>query len=320
MEATRTGWAMTSIGVARTKCSTAMGPPGTEDEIDEDVIVVGLEQPAFRRRRRSHPCLDEGGERALRILLADVEVDVVVGRRPAARPGREAAADQCGDDGLVERSARALHRVDQPGKALARCVSHAASYPGARSPNLESGYPGTMDETTIRIAAAGDLHCAEPLRERIERAFRNVAYEADVILLAGDLTTQGEPEQALVLADACRGLEIPVVAVLGNHDYHADRCAEVKAILEAAGITILDRSHAVVEVGGLDVGIVGCKGFIRRLPGAEITDFGERLLRDVYRETGEEVLASRGRPRGDLRLPPPDRAPPLRSDRGHARR
>ncbi len=123
------------------------------------------------------------------------------------------------------------------------------------------------------------------------RAFRNVESEADLILLAGDLTTRGEPEQALVLADACRELSIPVVAVLGNHDYHAGQCVELRAMLEAAGIIVLDRSHTVIEVRGLDVGVVGCKGFIGGFPGAEITDFGESLLREVYRETGDEVDA-----------------------------
>lgn len=148
-----------------------------------------------------------------------------------------------------------------------------------------------MEDLPIRLAAAGDLHCAESLRDRIVRAFHNIEPEADLILLAGDLTTRGEPEQALVLADACRGLSIPVVAVLGNHDYHAGQCVELKAMLEAAGITVLDRSHTVIEVRGLDVGVVGCKGFIGGFPGAEITDFGESLLRQVYRETGEEVEA-----------------------------
>ncbi len=148
-----------------------------------------------------------------------------------------------------------------------------------------------MEELPIRLAAAGDLHCAEPLRDRIVRAFRNVESEADLILLAGDLTTRGEPDQALVLADACRELSVPVVAVLGNHDYHAGQCVELRAMLEAAGIIVLDRSHTVIEVRGLDVGVVGCKGFIGGFPGAEITDFGESLLRQVYRETGEEVEA-----------------------------
>jgi predicted MPP superfamily phosphohydrolase len=71
----------------------------------------------------------------------------------------------------------------------------------------------------VRIAAAGDIHCSEPLREHITHAFAAVAESAELILLAGDLTTHGEPEQAVVLADACRALQIPVVAVLGNHDY-----------------------------------------------------------------------------------------------------
>ncbi len=148
-----------------------------------------------------------------------------------------------------------------------------------------------MDEMPIRVGAAADLHCSEELRERIARSFQGVQTEVDLILLAGDLTTHGEPEQALVLADACRALQVPVIAVLGNHDHHADRCGELTEVLTGAGIVVLDRSHTVVEVEGLDVGVVGCKGFVGGFPGAEITDFGEPLLRRVYRETGDEVAA-----------------------------
>jgi Icc-related predicted phosphoesterase len=144
---------------------------------------------------------------------------------------------------------------------------------------------------TIRVAAAGDIHCAEPLRERIARAFSDLRGRADVVLLAGDLTTHGEPEEAAVLADACRGLDIPVYAVLGNHDYHVNRCDEVIAVLEDAGITVLQRSYAVHEVGGLELGIVGGKGFVGGFPGAELPDFGEPLLREVYAETTREVEA-----------------------------
>jgi Icc-related predicted phosphoesterase len=144
---------------------------------------------------------------------------------------------------------------------------------------------------TIRVAAAGDIHCSEPLRERIAHAFEAIAQAADVVLLAGDLTTHGEPEQAAVLADACRQLEIPVYAVLGNHDYHANRCDAVVATLEEAGISVLERDYAVHEVGGLELGIVGCKGFVGGFPGAELPDFGEPLLREVYAETTREVDA-----------------------------
>jgi len=148
-----------------------------------------------------------------------------------------------------------------------------------------------VDEQPIRLAAAGDLHCTEALRDRIVRSFSAVEAEADLILLAGDLTAQGEPEQAQVLADACRPLEAPVLAVLGNHDHHAGRCGEITERLEDAGIVVLDRSHTVLEIGDIDVGIVGCKGFVGGFPGAEITDFGESLLRQVYHETTDEVAA-----------------------------
>ena len=144
---------------------------------------------------------------------------------------------------------------------------------------------------SIRVAAAGDIHCAEPLRERIARAFADVQGQADVVLLAGDLTTHGEPEEAGVLADACRGLELPVYAVLGNHDFHANRCDEVIAVLEEAGIRMLQRGYAVHEVAGLELGIVGAKGFVGGFPGAELPDFGEPLLREVYAETTREVEA-----------------------------
>jgi len=113
----------------------------------------------------------------------------------------------------------------------------------------------------------------------------------DVVLLAGDLTTHGEPEEAAVLADACRPLTVPVYAVLGNHDYHADRCDEVIPVLEEAGINVLQRSFAVLEVRGLELGIVGGKGFVGGFPGAELPDFGEPLLREVYAETTREVEA-----------------------------
>ena len=143
----------------------------------------------------------------------------------------------------------------------------------------------------IRVAAAGDIHCSEPLREHIARAFGDARGQGDLVLLAGDLTTHGEPEQAAVLADACRGLEIPVLAVLGNHDFHANRCDEVCAVLADGGIQVLQRGFAVHEVGGVEVGIVGCKGFVGGFPGAELPDFGEPLLREVYAETTREVTA-----------------------------
>ena len=143
----------------------------------------------------------------------------------------------------------------------------------------------------MRIAAAGDVHCSPERRGEIEASFERIAGEADLVLLAGDLTTQGEPEEAAVLAEACRELAIPVIAVLGNHDWHADRCDEVVAVLEGAGVTVLSRAWTVCELDGTQVGIVGTKGFVGGFPDSALPDFGEPVLRRVYAETSAEVTA-----------------------------
>jgi Icc-related predicted phosphoesterase len=143
----------------------------------------------------------------------------------------------------------------------------------------------------LRIAAAGDLHCAETRREEIRQAMQSLNGVADLVLLCGDLTNHGEPAQGAVLADACAELDMPVYAVLGNHDWHANRRDELVEVLENGGIRVLDRDWVVCEAGGLEVGLVGVKGFVGGFPGSHLPDFGEPLLRDVYRQTSEEVEA-----------------------------
>lgn len=151
-----------------------------------------------------------------------------------------------------------------------------------------------MDENRtrcLRIAAAGDLHCSEHRREEVARAFEQLHGAADVVLLCGDLTTHGEPEQGAVLADAAARIDVPVFAVLGNHDWHANRRDELVQALHAGGIRVLDRDWVVCEAGGLELGVVGVKGFVGGFPGSHLPDFGEPLLRQVYRETSREVAA-----------------------------
>ena len=143
----------------------------------------------------------------------------------------------------------------------------------------------------VRIAAAGDVHASELTRDRIRAAFDDVQRESDLVLLAGDLTTTGEPEQAAVLADACRGSTVPVCAILGNHDLHAGRGDEVAAVLREAGVEMLDGAAKVCDVGGAEVGVVGAKGFVGGFPGSALPDFGEPLLRRAYAETTAEVEA-----------------------------
>jgi uncharacterized protein len=145
--------------------------------------------------------------------------------------------------------------------------------------------------TTIRVAAAGDIHCDASSGAAVQEAFAALEGNADVILLAGDLTTHGEPAQAAVLADACRDLPVPVAAVLGNHDHHAGRADELVAVLSEAGIDVVDRGHAIYAVAGCQVGIAGAKGFVGGFHGLGLPDFGEPSLRAIYAETGAETDA-----------------------------
>ena len=143
----------------------------------------------------------------------------------------------------------------------------------------------------IRIAATGDIHCSEENRAHVAAAFSEIAGHVDAILIAGDLTTFGEPEQAEVLADACRAVQVQVVAVLGNHDWHANRASEIVEVLAAAGIAVLDRDWKVLDCGGTTLGVVGTKGFVGGFPDATLTDFGEPIMRAIYAETTDEVDA-----------------------------
>jgi uncharacterized protein len=148
-----------------------------------------------------------------------------------------------------------------------------------------------MTETSVRVAAAGDIHCSERNRDAIAAAFEAVAAKVDLILLAGDLTTHGEPEQAQVLADAVSGIDADVVAVLGNHDLHAGRREELVEALREARIELLDRTHTTRTVDGCEVGIAGVKGFVGGFRGLGLPDFGEPSLRGIYAETTAEVEA-----------------------------
>jgi uncharacterized protein len=144
-------------------------------------------------------------------------------------------------------------------------------------------------DALVRVAAAGDVHCSPENRDAVLTAFDAIESAADVILLAGDLTTHGEPEQAEVLAEACRGMDTPVVAVLGNHDYHANRADEVTEVLRGAGICVLERSHTTLR--GCGIGVAGTKGFVGGFRGLGLPDFGEPSLRSIYAETTAEVEA-----------------------------
>ena len=143
----------------------------------------------------------------------------------------------------------------------------------------------------LRIAAAGDMHCQPSRAAEAAAAFAGLRGRIDLLLLAGDLTTHGQPEQARVLADACRDLDVPIYAVWGNHDWQCGQIAEIQPMLQDAGITLLERESATVSIGSTEVGVVGLKGFVGGFPGSHLPDFGEPLLRALYAETTRDVEA-----------------------------
>ena len=159
----------------------------------------------------------------------------------------------------------------------------------------ESGEPPghREDECAVRIAATGDIHLGRPGdEERWAAAFAELRDRVDLVLLAGDLTTHGEPEQAAMVARAVGALEgVAVLAVLGNHDWHSNRRDDVVAALTEGGIDVLERDHRILELCGTEVGVAGTKGFAGGFDGAHIPDFGEPILREVYAESIREAEA-----------------------------
>lgn len=143
----------------------------------------------------------------------------------------------------------------------------------------------------LRIAAAGDIHCRDATRDRVFAAFSRLDDVADLALLAGDLTSHGTADEAEILCEAAERTSIPIFAVLGNHDWHADQAAAITTRLREAGICLLERQATVCQAQGIEVGIVGAKGFVGGFAPRNLPDFGEPSLRAVYAETTAEVEA-----------------------------
>ena len=137
----------------------------------------------------------------------------------------------------------------------------------------------------IRIAACADVHFGVDSAGSLRPQLEQLAGRADVLLVGGDLTKRGGAEEGAVIAQELLDLPIPVVAVLGNHDYHSDEQDTVRALMEDAGVTMLEGESTVVDVGGVRVGIAGTKGFGGGFAGASGTDFGEPEMKAFVRHT-----------------------------------
>jgi Icc-related predicted phosphoesterase len=137
----------------------------------------------------------------------------------------------------------------------------------------------------MRIAAVGDLHVGHDSAGSLAEGFAGLADHADLLLLAGDLTTLGDAAQAEILVRELGAPTVPVISVLGNHDHHGGEPHAVRRVLERGGVTVLERESTVVEIDGCRVGVVGAKGFGGGFIGASVTEFGEAEMKAFARTT-----------------------------------
>jgi Icc-related predicted phosphoesterase len=140
----------------------------------------------------------------------------------------------------------------------------------------------------VRIAAVGDTHLGRAAYgPPIQTLFGQVAELADVLALCGDLTDRGEPEEGRQLARVLAGVGVPVVAVLGNHDYESGKVPELSRILSEAGVQVLDGGDAA-EIHG--IGFAGVKGFAGGFGRRALGPWGEETIKLFVREAVEEAL------------------------------
>lgn len=139
---------------------------------------------------------------------------------------------------------------------------------------------------TVRIAAISDVHCTKTSQGTLQPFFARVAERADVIVLCGDLTDYGLPEEGRVLARELGGVRAPIVAVLGNHDYESGQEGELCAILADAGVVLLDGES--YETHG--VGFAGVKGFAGGFGRGTLGAWGEPAVKQFVSEAMQEAL------------------------------
>ncbi len=145
-----------------------------------------------------------------------------------------------------------------------------------------------MNNTTekVRIAAVADIHCTKTSQGILQPFFSGIAQNADVLLLCGDNTDTGLPEEARILVKELAAIKIPVVGVLGNHDYESDKQDEVNQILCDAGVTMLNGDDCQIH----GVGFVGVKGFAGGFGQQTLQSWGESTIKSFVKAAVDEAL------------------------------
>ena len=141
--------------------------------------------------------------------------------------------------------------------------------------------------THLRIAAIGDIHVSKSSQGKFQTLFAQISSSADVLVLCGDFTDYGLPEEARILArELNTAVKIPVIAVLGNHDFEAGRQQEIREILVDAGVIVLDGEATEIE----GVGFAGVKGFAGGFGRGALGPWGEHVIKQFVQEAVDESL------------------------------
>jgi Icc-related predicted phosphoesterase len=138
----------------------------------------------------------------------------------------------------------------------------------------------------VRVAALGDLHCTKTAQGAFQPLFARIAEAAELLLIAGDLTDYGLPDEARVLAKELASVRVPTIAVLGNHDLESGKDGEVRQILVDAGVVILDGDACDMH----GIGIAGVKGFGGGFGRRALGPWGETIIKQFVREAVDEAL------------------------------
>jgi Icc-related predicted phosphoesterase len=145
---------------------------------------------------------------------------------------------------------------------------------------------GTAERRVVRVGAVADLHCSKNSVGQLQPLLAQMASAVDLLLLGGDLTDHGLPEEAEILVREFSVLKVPLVGVLGNHDYESGKEAEVRQILTDGGVRILDGD--AVEIDG--VSIAGVKGFAGGFGRGTLGAWGEKIVKEFVHEAIQEAM------------------------------
>jgi len=138
----------------------------------------------------------------------------------------------------------------------------------------------------MRIAAVGDVHCGKSSEGQLQAVFAEAGQRADVLLLCGDLTHKGQPDEARLLLRELKSVGVPVLAVLGNHDFESNEVEALTRVLEEGGVNVLDGETWEKD----DVGFAGVKGFGGGFGECSLAPWGEPVLKQFVQEATQESL------------------------------